>query len=140
MNAVDKFHRKYHKLPGRAVACPQAANRKPKTEKSWIMPTETHLKILKNIQINPEVSQRELAQELGVSVGKVNYCIRALIDKGFVKAGNFKRNTDKLSYLYILTPKGIEERASLTASFLKRKISEHETITQEIAQLKRDTE
>ena len=104
------------------------------------MPTETHLKILKNIQINPEVSQRELAQELGVSVGKVNYCIRALIDKGFVKAGNFKRNTDKLSYLYILTPKGIEERASLTASFLKRKISEHETITQEIAQLKRDTE
>ena len=104
------------------------------------MPTETHLKILKNIQINPEVSQRELAQELGVSVGKVNYCIRALIDKGFVKAGNFKRNTDKLSYLYILTPKGIEERASLTASFLKRKISEHEIITQEIAQLKRDTQ
>jgi len=104
------------------------------------MPTETHLAILKHIQANPEASQRELAQELGVSVGKVNYCLRALIDKGFVKAGNFKRNTDKLSYLYILTPKGIEEKASLTARFLRRKIAEHEKMTQEIAQLKRDTQ
>ena len=85
------------------------------------MPTETHLKILKHIQTNPEASQRQLAQELGVSVGKVNYCIRALIDKGFVKVGNFKRNTDKLSYLYLLTPKGIEEKSKLTARFLQRK-------------------
>jgi len=103
------------------------------------MPTETHLAILKHIQINPEASQRELAQELGVSVGKVNYCLRALIDKGFVKAGNFKRNADKLNYLYLLTPKGIEQKASLTASFLKRKIAKHESITQEIEQLKRDS-
>ena len=102
------------------------------------MPTETYLAILKHIQINPEASQRELAQELGVSVGKVNYCLRALIDKGFVKAGNFKRNADKLNYLYLLTPKGIEQKASLTASFLKRKIAEHERITLEIEQLKRD--
>jgi len=104
------------------------------------MPTETHLAILKYIQTNPEASQRELAQELGVSVGKVNYCLRALVGKGFVKAGNFKRNTDKRSYLYLLTPKGLEEKASLTASFLKRKITEHEIITQEIAQLKRDAQ
>jgi EPS-associated MarR family transcriptional regulator len=102
------------------------------------MPTETHLKILKHIQTNPDVSQRQLAEELGVSVGKVNYCLRALIDKGFVKAGNFKRNTDKLSYLYLLTPRGIEEKASLTTNFLKRKIAEHEKITQEIEQLKQD--
>jgi len=102
------------------------------------MPTETHLKILKHIQTNPDVSQRQLAKELGVSVGKVNYCLRALIDKGFVKAGNFKRNTDKLSYLYLLTPKGIEEKASLTTNFLKYKIAEHEKITQEIEQLKQD--
>ena len=102
------------------------------------MPTETHLKILKHIQTNPDVSQRQLAEELGVSVGKVNYCLRALIDKGFVKAGNFKRNTDKLSYLYLLTPKGIEEKASLTTNFLKYKIAEHEKITQEIEQLKQD--
>ena len=79
-----------------------------------------------------------MAQELGVSVGKVNYCLRALIDKGFVKAGNFKRNTDKLSYLYLLTPKGLEEKANLTQAFLKRKIAVHEKITQEIAQLKQD--
>ena len=104
------------------------------------MPTETDLKILKHIESNPEASQRELARDLGVSVGKVNYCLRALIDKGFVKAGNFKRNTDKFNYLYLLTPKGIEEKASLTANFLKRKIIEHETIIQEIAQLKRDTQ
>jgi len=102
--------------------------------------TETHLSILKHIYINPQASQRELAQELGVSVGKVNYCLRALIDKGFVKAGNFKRNTDKVSYLYLLTPKGLEKKASLTISFLKRKIAEHEIINQEIAQLKRDTQ
>ena len=104
------------------------------------MPTETHLAILKHIQVNPEASQRELAQELGASVGKVNYCLRALIDKGFVKAGNFKRDTDKLSYLYLLTPKGLEEKASLTTSFLKRKIAEHEIITEEIEQLKRDAQ
>ena len=68
----------------------------------------------------------------------MNYCLRALIDKGFVKAGNFKRNTDKLSYLYLLTPKGLEEKANLTQAFLKRKIAVHEKITQEIAQLKQD--
>ena len=86
------------------------------------MPTETHLKILKHIQTNPEASQRQLAQELGVSVGKVNYCIRALMDKGFVKVGNFKRNADKLSYLYLLTPKGIEEKSKLTARFYSEKL------------------
>jgi len=79
-----------------------------------------------------------LADELGVSVGKVNYCVRALIEKGFIKVSNFKRNPNKLNYLYLLTPKGIEEKASLTASFLKLKIMEHEKITQEIKQLKQD--
>jgi len=102
------------------------------------MHTETNLKILKHIELNPNVSQRELAKELGVSVGKVNYCLRSLIDKGFVKASNFKRSTNKLSYLYLLTPRGIEEKISLTANFLKRKIVEHEKITQEIEQLKKD--
>ena len=85
------------------------------------------------------MSQRKLAEELGVSVGKVNYCVKALVDKGLVKAGNFKRSSDKMSYLYLLTPKGIEEKARLTASFLKRKIAEHEQIIKEIEQLKRDS-
>ena len=104
----------------------------------WITPIETHLKILKRIQTNPDVSQRQLADELGVSVGKVNYCVRALIEKGFIKVSNFKRNANKLNYLYLLTPKGIEEKASLTTNFLKYKIAEHEKITQEIEQLKQD--
>ena len=104
------------------------------------MPTETHLKILKHIESNPRISQRQLAQELGVSVGKINYCMQALIIKGWVKAGNFKRNPNKVSYLYLLTPAGIEEKAKLTASFLKQKIVEHEIITQEIEQLQRDAQ
>ena len=104
------------------------------------MSTESHLKILKHIQSNPHISQRKLAIELGVSVGKINYCVQALITRGLVKAGNFKRSASKISYLYLLTPAGIEEKTRLTSSFLKRKIIEHEKITNEIAQLKRDME
>ena len=81
-----------------------------------------------------------MAQELGVSVGKINYCVQALITKGWVKAGNFKRSANKMSYLYLLTPAGIDEKTKLTASFLKRKIAEHEIITEEIEQLKRDAQ
>jgi len=103
------------------------------------MPTETHYKILKHIESNPQISQRELAQALGVSVGKVNYCIRALVDKGMVKAGNFQRNTNKWGYMYLLTSKGIEEKAQLTKHFLQRKLAEREQIIQEIEQLKRDS-
>jgi len=103
------------------------------------MPTETHLKILKHIESNPHISQRELAQALGVSVGKVNYCIRALVDKGMVKAGNFKRSTNKWGYMYLLTPTGVEEKAQLTKHFLQRKLTEREQIIQEIEQLKRDS-
>ena len=102
------------------------------------MTTETHLKILKHIESNPHTSQRQLAQQLRVSVGKINYCVQELISKGLVKAGNFKRSDNKLSYLYLLTAAGIEEKNRLTVSFLKSKITEHEKITQEIAQLKRD--
>jgi len=81
-----------------------------------------------------------LGQELGVSVGKINDCVQALITKGWIKAGNFKRSANKMSYLYLLTPAGIDEKAKLTASFLKRKIAEYEIITQEIEQLKRDAQ
>ena len=102
------------------------------------MQTETQLKILRHIQANPGASQRKLAQELGVSLGKINYCMRALIAKGCIKAGNFKRSVNKSGYLYLLTTKGIEEKAYLTAKFLKIKISEYEKITKEIEQYKRD--
>ena len=102
------------------------------------MTTEAHLKILKQIESNPHISQRQLAQELGVCVGKINYCVQALISTGLIKAGNFKRSASKMSYLYLLTPAGIEEKTRLTASLLKRKVAEHEKITQEIAQFRRD--
>jgi EPS-associated MarR family transcriptional regulator len=100
--------------------------------------TEIYLKILKYLESNPEASQRKLAQELGVSVGKINYCLKALINKGFMKAGNCKRNTQKLRYLYLLTPSGVEENVCLTFSFLKRQIVEYDKITQQIEQLKQD--
>ena len=83
------------------------------------MPTETHLKILKHIESNPHISQRQLAQELGVSVGKINYCVQALITKGWVKAGNFKRSANKMSYLYLLTPAGIDEKARVNSQLFK---------------------
>jgi len=102
------------------------------------MPTETHLKILKHIESNPHISQRQLAQELGVSVGKINYCVQALITKGWVKAGNFKRSSIKMSYLYLLTPAGIDEKVRLTVSFLNQKIIEREKIILEIKQLRKD--
>ncbi|HIG37000.1 MAG TPA: MarR family EPS-associated transcriptional regulator [Oceanospirillaceae bacterium] len=102
------------------------------------MPTETHYKILKHIESNPQISQRELAQALGVSVGKVNYCIRALVNKGMVKAGNFQRSTNKWGYMYLLTPRGIEEKTRLTKYFLQRKLTEYEQILQEIEQLEHD--
>ena len=104
------------------------------------MSTRTYLKILKHIEANPRISQRQLAKELGVSVGKINYCVKALITKGWVKAGNFQRSTNKMSYLYLLTPVGIGEKTKLTASFLKLKIAEHKIITIEIEQLKRDAQ
>ena len=74
------------------------------------MPTETHLKILKHIESNPQISQRELAHELGVSVGKINYCVQALITKGLVKMGNFKRSSNKKAYLYLRTSQGLKEK------------------------------
>ena len=100
--------------------------------------TETHLKVLRRIEANPEVTQRELAQELGISLGKVNYCLKALIQKGWVKASNFKNNKNKAAYAYLLTPKGIEKKAQITVHYLKTKMAEYETLKKEIAQLKEE--
>jgi len=99
---------------------------------------EIHYRIFKLIEAQPDTSQRQLAQALGVSLGKVNYCLRALIEKGQIKASNFQRNPNKKTYIYLLTPKGIEEKAQLTGRFLKRKMSEYELLRQEIEQLKRE--
>jgi len=97
---------------------------------------ETHLKVLRHLENNPNVTQRKLAEELGISLGKTNYCMKALISKGMIKAKNFKNSANKRAYLYILTPKGIEAKARISVKFLQRKIKEYEALRVEIEQLK----
>ena len=97
---------------------------------------ETHLKVLRHLEENPDVTQRELASALGISLGKANYCIKALINKGLVKANNFRNSANKRAYLYILTPKGIETKTRISVRFLQRKIEEYEALKQEIEKLK----
>jgi len=99
---------------------------------------EYRYKVLKLLAENPHMSQRDLARELGISLGKVNYCIQALIEKGMVKAGNFKNSQNKQAYAYLLTPKGIEDRAKVTARFLNRKLAEHEALQAEIECLRQE--
>jgi EPS-associated MarR family transcriptional regulator len=96
---------------------------------------ETHYKLLKYLADNPEATQRELARELGVSVGKVNYCVRALLLKGLVKVRNFTNSRNKAAYAYILTARGIEEKSALTYHFLRRKIAEYDLLSKEIERL-----
>ena len=87
---------------------------------------------------SPDITQRELAEKLGVSVSGLNYCLKALIDKGWVKIQNFSNNKNKLGYAYLLTPAGIVQKASLTSSFLQRKMEEYEALKQEIKQMKQE--
>ncbi len=99
---------------------------------------ETHYKILKLLQEDPHISQRALADVLGVSLGKTNYCLKALIGRGLVKARNFRNSNNKAAYAYFLTPMGMEEKAKVTARFLKRKMAEYETLREEIKSLRRE--
>ena len=118
----------------RAVAC-LLKNQGTNNQRNTINTTERDYRVLQALECNPSASQRELAKQLGVSLGKVNYCLKALIDKGWVKAGNFKRSDNKSSYLYLLTPKGIEQKSKLTKAYLARKITEYEQLKKEIEQL-----
>ena len=99
---------------------------------------EYRYKILKRLEGEPEISQRELAKELGISLGKVNYCLRALIEKGWVKANNFRNNQNKKAYMYLLTPRGLEEKSRITVEFLKIKIAEFEALKREVEILQRE--
>ena len=99
------------------------------------MSDEIHYKILNVLQDNPQISQRDLAKELGISLGKANYCLRALIGRGWVKARNFQKSDNKKAYAYLLTPKGIEEKARVTVRFLKYKINEYEILKHEISMM-----
>jgi EPS-associated MarR family transcriptional regulator len=99
---------------------------------------EMHFGVLKLVQENPGITQRELAERLGVSLGGVNYCMKALAAKGMLKIQNFKNSNNKLAYMYLLTPSGITAKAALAARFLKRKIDEYEVLAAEIAALERE--
>ena len=102
------------------------------------MNEDIHFRVLKVIETNPKITQRALADELGISLGKANYCIKSLAQKGWIKASNFKNSNNKLAYAYLLTPHGIEEKALMTVRFLRRKMDEYEALKEEIDQLKRD--
>jgi len=93
---------------------------------------EDQLDILRKVEKKPNSTQRELAKELGFSLGKFNYCIKALQQKGFIKIKNFKRNPKKINYLYVLTPQGIAEKTKLTLNFMKRKIREYDELKKEL--------
>lgn len=106
------------------------------TSKRTKLQEDTHFRVLRLLQDNPEMSQRELADAIGVSVGGIHYVLNALIDKGLVKLGNFTAAKDKRRYAYVLTPKGIARRAALTRAFLFRKMEEYEALRAEIEALK----
>lgn len=102
------------------------------TSKRTKMQEDTHFRVLRLLQENPEMSQRELASAVGVSVGGMHYVLNALIEKGLVKLGNFTAAEDKRRYAYVLTPKGIKEKSLITRRFLKRKLAEYEALKAEI--------
>lgn len=99
---------------------------------------EVRYKIFKLVEAKPEISQRELAKELGVSLGKANYCLNALINKGLIKVSNFRSSKNKKAYMYLLTPKGLDEKVSVAMRFLKLKVEEYEIIRNEIVQIRRE--
>src|SRR6266478_7362467 len=107
------------------------------TQREPMLSDEMRLKLMRLLEANPMVSQRDVAREFGISLGKVNYCVQALMQKGWIKASHFRNSRNKLAYRYLLTPRGIEEKAVLTVRFLRIKIREYETLRTEIEQLRR---
>ena len=101
---------------------------------------DIRLDLLRKLESSPQFTQRELSREMGVSLGKVNYCIKKLTEKGLIKLTNFTHNQNKMGYAYLLTPSGIEEKTRLTFSFLKRKIVEYEVLKKEINALQLESE
>ena len=106
--------------------------------KSDLITDEVRYRLLKKIEKKPNISQRELARSMGVSLGKVNYCLKALIEAGFVKAGNFARSNNKKGYVYVLTPKGVKEKTAVAIRFLEKKMEQRELLIKEIEQLREE--
>ena len=93
---------------------------------------QVYLNILRKLNLDPKISQRKLASDLGISLGKLNYCLKALKNKGLIKIENFKKNEQKINYLYLLTPKGISEKTKLTLNFMKRKMAEYDELKKDM--------
>ena len=100
----------------------------------------THYSLLKTLEENPGLSQRDLAKKLGVSLGKINYCLNALVEKGNLKINNFRNSDNKLAYAYLLTPRGVEQKARMTVQFLKYKMQEYGRLKAEIEELQKEAE
>lgn len=107
-------------------------------ERTLVLDEKTRYRLLKLLEAQPELSQRQLAGELGVSVGKVNFCLRALLEKGLLKVSNFRDSKNKLAYAYYLTPKGAREKVRATAGFLEHKLEEYRNLQQEIEELRQE--
>jgi len=100
------------------------------------MTDEMHYRLMRLLESSPEMSQREVARELGISVGKVNYCVRALIARGLVKAKRFRNSRNKLAYIYLLTPRGLQTKTEMTVRFLRSRMKEYEDLRQEIERMR----
>jgi EPS-associated MarR family transcriptional regulator len=124
----------------RAQQAIQQYARTPRRMPNTSLQEENHLKVLRLLEDNPRMNQRDLAEALGVSLGKTNYCLKALLDKGLIKMLNFRSSQNKLAYSYLLTPSGIAAKAELTKRFLKRKVAEYESLKREIEALKMEVE
>jgi EPS-associated MarR family transcriptional regulator len=111
---------------------------RPRREPESMLSDEMRYKLMRLLQAKPRLSQREVARELGISLGRVNYCLKALIDRGWIKASHFRNSQNKTAYMYLLTPRGIEAKASLTVRFLKAKLREYENLCAEIEEVRRE--
>jgi EPS-associated MarR family transcriptional regulator len=103
-----------------------------------VLTDEFRYRILKLLEQRPSASQREIARELGISLGRVNFCVQALIEKGLVKVNNFQSSANKRAYLYVLTAKGIQDKARVTVRFLRRKLDEYEALKRQVEELQQE--
>lgn len=107
-------------------------------QRDALLSDEMRLKLMRLFETSPQASQRYAARELGISLGKVNYCLQALVHRGWIKANRFRNSRDKFAYRYLLTPRGVEAKTALTVRFLRIKMREYETLRTEIEQLRRE--
>jgi EPS-associated MarR family transcriptional regulator len=129
---------KFQKVSTNSVDTAVACKKQTSMPKEAFVYQEAHFRVLRLLEGNPQMNQRDLAAAAGVSLGKTNYCINALLDKGLIKVQNFKSSKRKLAYAYLVTPAGIAEKAALTQRFLTRKMEEYEALKAEIDQLKQE--